>query len=82
MKKTERGFKIYSEFKDTYRNTIRVQESSSAEGARCWVFAYYPDGSMFSINPNSGECFTASPHLSPGQARRLAKALLKFADSE
>ncbi len=81
-KKTHRGFSIYKEFKDTYGSTIRVQESSSVSRA-CWVFVTNRDGK------DVVDCIGArdnrqsvSPHLSPAQARLLAKALLKFADGE
>jgi hypothetical protein len=41
---TERGFAIYDEFTDTYGSRIRVQESSSAEESRCWIFAEDSNG--------------------------------------
>lgn len=79
-KKTVRGFNIYSEFKDSYGNAVTVQESSSANRA-CWIFVKNKDGK------DVVDCIGAldnrqsvSPHLTPAQARRLAKALLKFAE--
>lgn len=76
VKKTNRGFNIYTEFTDTYGNEVRVQESSAACARRCWIFSNR-DGKDAHIHLGEPQAF--SPHLSPEQARRLAKALLKFA---
>jgi len=78
MKKTSRGFNIYSEFKDSYNNQIRVQESSSAMKECVWIFCDYPEGK--SVKFHAGDWQSAAPHLTKAQARKLAKALLKFAD--
>lgn len=78
MKRTSRGFAVYGEFKDGYGQTVRVQESSSAEGAFCWVFCKDQEGNDAIIH--LGKPHSRSPHLSRAQARRLAKLLLKFAD--
>jgi len=80
MKKTNRGFPIYSEFKDTYKNTIRVQMSSSACAPRCWVFVKDKDGNDGVFDKATGQYISATAHLSKAQARRLARALLKFAE--
>lgn len=94
MKRTSRGFDIYTEFIDTYGARVRVQESSSAAGRRCWVFT---SGGR-TLGRRQRELFEAcraggfkmpgddvvtdhtSPHLTPAQARRLARALLRFAE--
>ena len=76
MKRTSRGFAIYTEFKDTYDQDVRVQESSSAEGRRCWIFCQ-KDGRDGLIH--LGEWQAYSPHLSPKQALRVARALTRFA---
>lgn len=80
MKRTARGFAIYTEFKDTYGNTVTVQKSSAACYDRVWVFAKNKDG--VDAFEHMGELHGVSPHLSKQQARWLAKALLKFAESE
>lgn len=80
MKRTPRGFKIYSEFKDTYGNQIRVQESSSACAGRIWIFTSFSDGKE--VHYHCTGHVSASPHLSKAQARRLAKTLLRFADGK
>lgn len=36
---TERGFAVYDEFADRYKNKIRVQESSIATEPCVWIFA-------------------------------------------
>lgn len=61
---TERGFVIYDEFTDTYGNGVRVQESSSAEEPRVWLFT---DGAG-----------TGTPHLNIEQATRVRDALDAF----
>ena len=65
---TERGFTIYDEFIDTYGTGVRVQESSSAEEARVWIFT---DGEA----RGSG---SGTPHLNVEQARRVRDALDAF----
>ncbi len=77
MKKTNRGFNIYSEFKDSYQNTISVQESSAAMRECVWIFVKNKDGKDGALH--MGEWQAATAHLTKPQARRLAKALLKFA---
>ena len=76
MKRTPRGFVVFTQFIDSYHNEVRVQESSNAEGRFVWVFCSPSKGSTF------GESDSPSPHLTPAQARRVAKALLKFAEVE
>jgi len=73
MKRTARGFAIYTEFTDAYGRQVRVQKSSSAEHKRVWVFCEDTVG---------GVTRDRSPHLSPAMARRVAKALLRFAEKE
>ena len=82
MKKTNRGFSIYSEFKDSYRNTVRVQESSAATQHCCWVFVTNEEGKDGVWDPATSSYISATAHLTKAQARRLAKALLKFAETE
>lgn len=79
MKKTNRGFGIYSEFTDSYGQGITVQESSSATKHCVWIFTKGRDGKDYSMH--MGEVHVPSPHLTKAQARRLAKALLKFAEA-
>lgn len=64
---TPRGFTIYDQFTDTYGSDIRVQESSSAEEARVWIFAT-------AAQSGAG----ASPHLNVEQAGRVRDALDAF----
>jgi hypothetical protein len=73
----DRGLVEYCEIEDAYANRIRVQTSSSVE-PRAWIFVKNEHGEdgIFHLGRWQG----ASPHLSPSQARRLAKALLRFAD--
>ena len=65
---TPRGFVIYDEFTDTYGNSVHVQESSSAEGARVWIFCNdggFPDEAV-------------PAHLDVAQAKRVRDALDAF----
>lgn len=80
MKKTPRGFAIYSEIKDSRRNTIRVQQSSAAGGPFCWVFVHDAEGR--DAYEYLGQLHSVSPHLTRAQARRLANALLRFAETK
>ncbi len=76
MKRTGRGFAIYTEFPETRGCTVRVQESSSVQRA-CWIFCTnagaYTDRKVG---------VDVAPHLTPAQARRVAKALMRFADGK
>lgn len=67
---TQRGFKIYTEFKDTYGKDIEVVRSSSVE-PRVWIQNEVEDVDGTLI---------ANAHLSPYQALRVANALLKFVE--
>lgn len=77
MKKTQRGFSIFGEYKDSRGNTVRIQESSCAARA-VWIFVHNAEDKE--VIEHLGKHMAVSPHLSPAQARRVAKALLKFAD--
>jgi hypothetical protein len=79
LKKTNRGFLIYGKLVDIYDQTVSVVESSSAEGPRVWVFCKDKDGRE--AIEHLGQLQARSPHLTPAQARRVAKALLRFADT-
>ena len=92
MKRTDRGFAIYAKLTDTYGADVRVQKSSAAGVRRCWIFA--KGGSTLGSRQKTlseespmqpGENIvndSVSAHLSPAQARRVAKALLQFADGD
>ena len=75
MKKTNRGFPIYTEFKDSYQQEVRVQQSSSMERAHAWIFCK-KDGQdgVFHL----GRWQSYSPHLTVAQAKRVRMALKKF----
>lgn len=70
LKRTERGFIIYSEIRDSYKNEVRVVQSSKVGGPYVWIFCHHPK------DPDKA----TSPHLSIGQAKRIRDALTKFID--
>jgi hypothetical protein len=91
-KTTERGFGVYAEFTDSYGSEVRVQESSSAEGPRAWIFAHHVPEDRY-LRPGARELLdfigfsdlaelaaflTPSPHLSIDQAKRVRDALDAF----
>lgn len=82
MKKTNRGFSIYKEIKDSYGSTVTVQESSAATQHCCWIFTndHRGDDVVDCVGAKNNRQ-SVSPHLTKAQARRVAKALLKFSDS-
>ena len=90
MKRTARGFAVYTESQDTYGALVTVQRSSMASGRRCWVSArggYTLGARQLELSKEDprqpGQNIVndnTSAHLSPAQARRLAAALLRFAD--
>lgn len=93
MKRTSRGFGIYTKFNDTRGAEVRVQASSEAGVRRCWIFV--KGGTTLGAKQRElAEACAAvkwqmpgseiisdstSAHLTPSQARRVAKALLRFA---
>lgn len=70
-RKTNRGFSIYSKFKDLNGSEIRVQESSLATTSAVWIFCH---------NDNPG--LKGDAHLSVAQAKRVVVALQKFIDGK
>lgn len=69
--RTPRGFAVYDEFDDMDGGTIRIQESSNAEGV--WIFYdRFHDGAFGML------CGT--PHLSDEQVRRTRDALQAYLD--
>lgn len=93
---TPRGFVAYDEFTDTYGSKIRVQQSSSAEGPRVWIFAEHAESRLperfwsrlaaagFTRPEDLGELaamLEPSPHLDVEQAKRLRDALDEFISS-
>jgi len=75
IRQTERGFDVYAEFKDTYGGKIRVQESSSAESPRVWVFV--DSGPYWSQDKGQ-----ASMHLDMETVDVLIAALQEWKDAQ
>lgn len=72
MKKyPNRGFRNYSEQKDTYGIPFRLRESSAAGMRAVWLFVDDPE-----------DYKRPGLHLSETNARRLIVALQKFLDGE
>jgi len=61
---TERGFIVYDEFPDKYGMNVKIQESSSAEEPRLWVFVETEDTYI-----------TGAAHLNIEMVDRLIHAL-------
>jgi hypothetical protein len=93
MKRTSRGFAIYGEVKDTRGHTVRIQKSSAVSvgnangfknGPFVWLFVSDDQGAHW--QPTTAVGFNGvdvhTPHLTRAQARRVAKALMKFADGD
>lgn len=77
-RRTPRGFRVYAEFRDSYRNTIRVQQSSAGGMGHVWIFVKDGDGNE--VVEHLGKPTAVSPHLSRAQAKRLIAALQKHID--
>ena len=73
MRRTNRGFAIYTQFKDLYGKDVRVQASSLATRRAVWIF---PETSMHMGEPQAGA------HLTVAQAKRVIKALQAFVDGK
>lgn len=70
--RTVRGFGLGT-FRDCYGAEASVQDSSSAEGAKCWL-------GLDAGTHVEGKCL-ARMHLTQEQAREIAAVLLRFADT-
>ena len=79
MQRTNRGFAIYAHVTDNKGQQIRVQKSSDAEHRSVWIFC--SKGGIDGVF-HMGRWQSFSPHLSPAKARRVAQALLRFADGD
>ena len=81
MKRTPRGFSIFTAIKDSNGHTVRVQESSRCGGPYVWLFCNNDETGHDAVI-HFGTPVAISPHLTRAQARRVAKALLKFANGD
>lgn len=79
MKRTPRGFAVYASLTDARGQKVRVQRSSEIGAPKCWVFTHDREGRDHTVHHMLG-VVTASPYLNRKQARKLAQALLAFAD--
>jgi hypothetical protein len=77
-KYTSRGFRNYSEQKDSYGTPFAVRESSNAELRAVWIFIHDPEYGK----PVVGGIGWPALHLSVAQAKRLVVALNKFIEGK
>lgn len=80
-KKDARGLAVFTKFADERGCEVTVQESSTAGGRRAWLFLRggASNGDVVSRRAASAAPIMAA-HLSPQEARRIARALLRWAD--
>lgn len=71
VNRTARGFREYGEFIDTYKNKIRVQQSSAAFCDRLWLFI---DNDPKVLDQ------PGSAHMNKQQVLQLIEMLQKAAD--
>lgn len=79
MRRTPEGFILYGKFKDARGNRIRVQRSCIRGRRRCRLVCEAGSDRAASVAAMFG---ASAMDLTRRQARRLAKALLDFADGE
>ena len=77
-KYTKRGFRNYSEQKDSYGIPFRLQQSSSAMIDACWLFIDDPECTKPIVGGTVGPVL----HLNRNNARRLIAGLRKFLNHE
>jgi hypothetical protein len=73
MKRTERGFAVYTEFKDQYGANCRIVRSSLATGRCVWI--------QNEVVHHMGE-HIGNAHLTVPMAKRVIKALQAFVDGK
>lgn len=74
MKRTARGFAIYTEFKDLYGKNICVVASSLATKRCVWI--------QNEVSPEHMGERLANAHLTVAMAKRVIKALQAFVDGK
>lgn len=72
MKKDPRGFRVYTEFQDTYGSQVEVKMSSAVQ-KRCWIFVKN-DG----LSDKGNLVTDGAIHLDNAQAKRMILALQNF----
>ena len=73
MKRTSRGFAIYTEFKDEHGCNIRVQASSLATKRCVWI--------QNEVTEHMGQ-HLGNAHLTVAMAKKIIKALQEFVDGK
>ena len=73
MKRTDRGFAMYAEFRDANGETVKVQRSSAIGRRLVWIFP--------AAKIHLGEAISGA-HLTVPMAKRVIKALQRFIDGE
>jgi hypothetical protein len=73
MKRTERGFAMYAEFKDADGEIVKVQRSSSIGRRLVYIFP--------AAKIHLGEAISGA-HLTVPMAKRVIKALQKFVEGQ
>jgi hypothetical protein len=73
MKRTPRGFALYTEFKDIDGENVKVQRSSSIGKRLVYIFP--------AARIHLGTAI-AGAHLTVGMAKRVIKALQQFVDGK
>lgn len=79
MEKDARGFGVFTRLHDERGCKVVVKESSIAGCRRAWLFVGGGESNVDIISRRGAEP-VAGAHLSPREARRIAKALLRWAD--
>lgn len=77
---TDRGFAVYTQFKDLNGHQIDIRESSLATEPA--VRIYYDNSLNAYRDPVSGQDVPACLHLSVDNARQLRDALNEFLESD
>ena len=73
MKRTERGFALYAQFKDFDGEDVRVQRSSSMGRRLVYIFP----AAKFHLGQ-----IVCGAHLTVPMAKRIIRALQKFVDGK
>ena len=75
MRRTERGFKIYAEFKDLYGDNVDITQSSLVTPRAVWI---HPEIKQHHVTKE----YLAGAHLNVAMAKRVIKALQNFVDGK
>jgi hypothetical protein len=80
IERDQRGFVVFTRLHDERGCKVVVKESSAMGRKRAWIFVGGGSSNINLVSTRPEMEAMAGAHITPREARRIAKALLRFAD--